>query len=243
MSILIQSEPPFFQSPQCTPHGKTYNTWILVSWLSDRDSGSCLGLLLDEFICRLKSGGVMDPGPSYKTLQTNDFRFLNFWKSPFQARDMVILPKLVKILHSRPEIQSIEQNWWKSCDGYPLWLDVACLPEVPLSWVTVPWQEHFILMVLGFWIFAKLHSRPEKWVFEHRQAIFTKFGKIPQTQKSFQAWLTGVQRHDLALLSSSWPDSVLFFGFHWFCFHCQDYGWFHLNPLKKPSDGTRLSRA
>ena len=83
-------------------------------------------------------------------------------------------------VHFRPEIQSIEQNWWKSCDGYPLWLDVACLPEVPLSWVTVPWQEHFILMVLGFWIFAKLHSRPEKWVFEHRWAIFTKFGEIPQ---------------------------------------------------------------
>ena len=28
----------------------------------------------------------------------NDFRFLNFWKSPYQARDMVILPELVKIL-------------------------------------------------------------------------------------------------------------------------------------------------
>ena len=43
-----------------------------------------------------------------------------------------------------------------------------------------------ILMVLGFWIFAKLHSRPEKWVFEHRWAIFTKFGEIPQTVALFE---------------------------------------------------------
>ena len=28
---------------------------------------------------------------------------------------------------------SFSQNEWKSCDGYPLWLDVAGLPEVPMA--------------------------------------------------------------------------------------------------------------
>ena len=31
-----------------------------------------------------------------------------------------------------------------------------------------------------------LTSRPEKQVFEHRQAIFTKFGEIPQTVALFE---------------------------------------------------------
>ena len=35
---IIQSEPPFFQSSQCTRHGKTFDTRILISWLPDRDS-------------------------------------------------------------------------------------------------------------------------------------------------------------------------------------------------------------
>ena len=85
MCILIQSKPPSFQSPQCTRHGKTFDTRISVSWLPDLDSyavsvwqpgdldsrisgfssevdlgsWSCLGLLLDEYICRLKSGGLL----------------------------------------------------------------------------------------------------------------------------------------------------------------------------------------
>ena len=85
MCILIRSEPPFFQSPQCTCHGKTFDTRISISWLPDLDSyavsvgqpgdldsrisgfssevdlgsWSCLGLLLDKFTCRLKSGGSL----------------------------------------------------------------------------------------------------------------------------------------------------------------------------------------
>ena len=111
--------------------------------------------------------------PKARALQTNDFSFLNFWKSPFQAWDMVILPKLVIY-----------------CDVYPLYPAVACLPEVPLSWVPVPWQEHFILMVLGFWIFAKLHSRPEKQVFEHRWAFFTKaIARPPMVQLTWVLFL------------------------------------------------------
>ena len=91
-----------------------------------------------------------------------------------------------KKVHFRPEISSIEQNWWKTCDGYQLCQAVACLQEVPLTWVPVPWQEHFILIVLGFWIFEKLHSRPEKWVFEHRWAFFTNFGENPHTVALFE---------------------------------------------------------
>ena len=85
MCILIRSKPPIFQSPQCTRHGKTFDTRISVSWLPDLDSyavsvgqpgdlnsrisgfssevdhgsWSCLGLLLDEYTCRLKSGGLL----------------------------------------------------------------------------------------------------------------------------------------------------------------------------------------
>ena len=44
--------------------------------------------------------------PKARALQSNDFSFLNFWKSPFQARDMVILPKLVKILWRLPTLSS-----------------------------------------------------------------------------------------------------------------------------------------
>ena len=83
--------------------------------------------------------------------------FLNFWKSPFEARDIVVWTKLVKIL-------------WR----LPILTGCSLPAEVPLSWVPFLWHEHFPLMVLGFWIFAKLHSRPEKQVFEHRQAIFIK---------------------------------------------------------------------
>ena len=76
MCIHIWSKPTFFQSPESTRHGKTFDTQILVSWLPDlgsyavsvwqpgdlnsRISGfsSEVDLLLDEFICRLKSGGL-----------------------------------------------------------------------------------------------------------------------------------------------------------------------------------------
>ena len=51
MCILIRSKPPSFQSPQCTRHGKTFDTRI-----SGFSSEVDLGLLLDEFTCRLKSG-------------------------------------------------------------------------------------------------------------------------------------------------------------------------------------------
>ena len=38
MCILIRSEPPSFQSPQCTRHGKTFDTRISISWLPDLHS-------------------------------------------------------------------------------------------------------------------------------------------------------------------------------------------------------------
>ena len=50
MCILIQSEPPFFQSPQCTRHGKTFNTQILISWLPDLDSYAVSVGQLGDFI-------------------------------------------------------------------------------------------------------------------------------------------------------------------------------------------------
>ena len=48
----------------------------------------------------------MDPGHSQNSevLQTNDFRFLNFQKIPFQARDIVNWAKLLKILWRSPTL-------------------------------------------------------------------------------------------------------------------------------------------
>ena len=99
MCILIRSKPPIFQSPQCTRHGKTFDTRISVSWLPDLDSyavsvgqpgdlnsrisgfssevdhgsWSCLGLLLDEYTCRLKSGGLLLT--EYNFLEKNVTKF------------------------------------------------------------------------------------------------------------------------------------------------------------------------
>ena len=48
----------------------------------------------------------MDLGPFYKAwvLQTNKFRFLNFLKNTFDARDIVIWTKLVKVLWWLPNL-------------------------------------------------------------------------------------------------------------------------------------------
>ena len=42
--------------------------------------------------------------PKVRALQINDFRFLNFQKSPFEARDIVVFTKLVKILWWLPTL-------------------------------------------------------------------------------------------------------------------------------------------
>ena len=108
MCILIRSKPPSFQSPQCTRHGKTFDTRISISWLPDLDSydsrisgfssevdlgsWSCLGLLLDEYICRLKSGGLLltksggqqiSWGQIQQTLPVQLMCYLSFARSRF----------------------------------------------------------------------------------------------------------------------------------------------------------------
>ena len=77
----------------------------------------------------------------------------NWWSGAFEfLQNSTLGLRYARLKMDYQKVALLPQFWGK-IDGYPLWLDVACLPEVPLSWVTVPWQEHFILMVLGFWIF------------------------------------------------------------------------------------------
>ena len=114
--------------------------------------------------------------PKAEVLQIIDFSSFNFWKSPFHAWGIVILPELVKIL------------WW--------------LPT--LTGCSLPSRGATVLGACSmaralhsdgsrFIIFAKPHSRPEKWVFEQRRAIFTKFGEIPHILWMAIAWPAEVQ--------------------------------------------------
>ena len=161
-----------------------------------------------------------------QALQINDFRFLNFQKSPFQARDIVIFTKLVKILWRLPtltkcsmpfrgatvlgpysmaralhsdgsrflnfcktslqawemsvwtQMSNFHQIWRNSTDGCPLWTAVAQPPEVQLTWVLFLWLANAQLMIWGFWIFAKLHSRPEICAFENGLTKSVTFAPI-----------------------------------------------------------------
>ena len=170
----------------------------------------------------------MDPGHSQNSevLQTNDFRFLNFQKIPFQARDIVNWTKLLKILWHSPtltgcslpsrgatvlgacsmaralhsdgsrflnfcktplqawetsvwiQMSVFHQFWRNSTDGCPLWTAIARPPEVQLTWVLFLWLANAQLMIMGFWIFAKLHSRPEIWAFENGLTKSGNFASI-----------------------------------------------------------------
>ena len=62
---------------------------------------------------------------------------------------------------------NIEESWRNSTDGCPLWTAIARLPEVQLTWILFLWLANAQLMIWGFWIFAKLHSRPEICAFEN----------------------------------------------------------------------------
>ena len=88
-------------------------------------------------------------------------------------------------LHSRPEKQVFEHRWafchqfWRnSTDGCPLWSAIARPPEVQLTWVLFLWLANAQLMIWGFWIFAKLHSRPEICAFENGLTKSVTFASI-----------------------------------------------------------------
>ena len=164
--------------------------------------------------------------PKAQALQTIDFSLLNFWKSPFPARDTVNLTKLVKILWQLPTLtkcsmpsrgasvldacsiartlhsdgsrflnfcktplqawemsvwtktSNFHQNWRNSTDGCPLWTAIARPAEVQLTWVLFLWLANAQLMIWGFWIFAKLHSRPEICSFENGLTKSVTFASI-----------------------------------------------------------------
>ena len=62
---------------------------------------------------------------------------------------------------------NFHQFWRNSTDGCPLWTAIVRPPEVQLTWILFLWLANVKLMIWGFWIFAKLHSRPEIWAFEN----------------------------------------------------------------------------
>ena len=119
---------------------------------------------------------VLGPFSTASQCQTDYLGLLNFCKTPLQAWEMSVWTKT----------SNFHQIWRNSTDGCPLWTAVAQPPEVQLTWVLFLWLANAQLMIWGFWIFAKLHSRPEKWAFEQRRAIFTKIGEIPQTVALFE---------------------------------------------------------
>ena len=77
--------------------------------------------------------------------KTNSFRLWNFLKSPFLAKD-IVLWRLTPI-----------------CNQYQLLMVIAWLPDLLLTWVPYQWMEQVKLLILGFEIFEKVHSRPEIW--------------------------------------------------------------------------------
>ena len=73
---------------------------------------------------------------------------------------------------------NIEESWRNSTDGCPLWTAIARLPEVQLTWILFLWLANAQLMIWGFWIFAKLHSRPEICAFENGLTKSVTFASI-----------------------------------------------------------------
>ena len=108
--------------------------------------------------CSLPSRGatVLSHCSMARALHSDGSRFLNFCKTPLQAWEMSVWTKT----------SNFHQIWRNSKDGCPLWMAIAWLPEVQLTWVLFQWLANAKLMIWDFWIFAKLHSRPEICVFE-----------------------------------------------------------------------------
>ena len=132
--------PPQKSFPKChNAQGFTYKIW--KSYHID--------------ICQPKFGLYSWMVRAKKTIS---FRLWNIWKSPFQAKDMV-LRKLTQI-----------------CNQYQLLMVIAWLPDLLLTWVPYPWMEQVKLLILGFEIFEKVHSRPEIWSFEYKHWKMVKIG-------------------------------------------------------------------
>ena len=92
-----------------------------------------------------------------RALYSDGSGFLNFCKTLLQAWEMSVWTQM----------SNFHQIWRNSTDGCPLWTAIAQLPEVQLTWVLFLWLANAQLMIWGFWIFAKLHSRPEICAFEN----------------------------------------------------------------------------
>ena len=90
--------------------------------------------------------------------KTNSFRLWNFLKSPFLAKD-IVLWRLTPI-----------------CNQYQFLMVIAWLPDLLLTWVPYQWMEQVKLLILGFEIFEKVHSRPEIWSFEYKHSKLVKIG-------------------------------------------------------------------
>ena len=48
--------------------------------------------------------------------------------------------------------------------------------DLLLTWVPYQWMEQVKLLILGFEIFEKVHSRPEIWSFEYIHSKMVKIG-------------------------------------------------------------------
>ena len=90
--------------------------------------------------------------------KTNSFRLWNFWKRPFQAKD-IVLWRLTPI-----------------CNQYQLLMVIAWLPDLLLTWVPYQWMEQVKLLISGIEIFEKVHSRPEIWSFKYEHSKMVKIG-------------------------------------------------------------------
>ena len=109
--------------------------------------------------CSLPSRGatVLGACSMARALHSDGSGFLNFCKTPLQAWETSVWTQM----------SDYHQFWRNSTDGSPLWMAIARPPEVQLTWVLFLWLANVKLMIWGFWIFAKLHSKPEICSFEN----------------------------------------------------------------------------
>ncbi len=63
----------------------------------------------------------------------------------------------------------------------PPWTAKGQPAEVQLTWVLFLWLANAKLMIWGFWIFAKLHSRPEICALENGLTKFATFASRVQS--------------------------------------------------------------
>ena len=133
---------------------------------------------LVKILCRLptltrcslpcRGATVLGPCSMARALHYDGSRFLNFCKTPLQAWEMSVWT----------QTSNFHQIWRNSTDGCPLWIAIARLPEVQLTWVLFLWLANAKLLIWGFSIFTKLHSRPEICAFENGLTKFVTFASI-----------------------------------------------------------------